>query len=429
MSRHVMKVLVTGSTGLIGSAVSARLEAAGHRVVRVSRRRGGYKDTVSVDFAESVTPQAWLPHLAGLDAVVNCVGVLQDNARDSVSAAHDRGAAALFEACAQAGVRRVIHFSAIGVEREQPSSFSASKLAGDKALMSLDLDWVILRPSVVLGRQVYGASALFRGLAALPALPCMPGTGKLQVVRLDEVVATVQFFLDPRAPSHLAIDIAGPEALPMDEVVTAHRSWMGWKPARKFVLPRWAALLLYKLGDIAGAFGWRPPMRSNAAREITRGAIGDPSRWTHITGIEPQSLQTALAAEPASVQDKWFAGLYFLKPVIFVVLPLFWIATGIISLTVGYELGVRLLEVAGAGWLSGPGVVAGAIADIVIGSAIAWRPTARKGLWGALALSAFYIVAGSILSPHLWAEPLGPFLKIFPIAVLHLVALAILEER
>jgi hypothetical protein len=129
------------------------------------------------------------------------------------------------------------------------------------------------------------------------------------------------------------------------------------------------------------------------------------------------------------VQEKWFAGLYILKPLMFAVLSAFWLATAIISLTIGYELGVELMVVAGAGALAGPAVVAGALADFVIGALIAVRRTARWGLWAALALSGFYIVAGSILRPDLWAEPLGPFLKIFPIVVLHRVALAVLEER
>jgi hypothetical protein len=70
-----------------------------------------------------------------------------------------------------------------------------------------------------------------------------------------------------------------------------------------------------------------------------------------------------------------------------------------------------------------------ALADFVIGSLIAFRRTTFWGIWAAIALSTFYVVAGTLLRPDLWSEPLGPFLKIFPIIVLHFVALAILEER
>jgi hypothetical protein len=83
----------------------------------------------------------------------------------------------------------------------------------------------------------------------------------------------------------------------------------------------------------------------------------------------------------------------------------------------------------GAGFLSGPAVVTGALADVAVGISIAWRPLTRSGLYGALALSLFYAVAGTIFRPDLWIEPLGPLLKIIPIFVLHLVALAILDER
>lgn len=417
-----MRIFVLGASGLIGGAVCARLEGMAHDVLRGSRATG-------VDMARMTAPADWLPQLRDVDAVVNCAGVLQDSPREDTHGVHADGAAALFRACAEAGVRRVIHVSAIGVDRAQPSAFSASKLAGEEALMACDLDWVILRPSVVLGRPVFGASALMRGLAALPVYPSMPGTGLLQVVRLEDVVETVVFFLSPGAGTRVAVDLAGPQALSMDDIVAMFRRWLGWRPARRMVLPEGVAALLYRLGDLAAALGWRPPVRSNAQKEMTRGAVGDPSHWSRLTGITPVALEAALAVEPASVQEKWFAGLYILKPVIFVVLAAFWVATAVISVTVGYEPGVQLLVVAGAGAMSAPAVIAGALADFVIGLSIAFRRTTRWGLWGAIALSGFYIVAGTLLRPDLWAEPLGPFLKIFPIVVLHLVALAVLEER
>lgn len=428
-----MRVLVTGATGLIGTAICARLSAEGHDVVRATRHNPDQgvpdRSLVTIDLTKALKPEDWHHVLHGIDAVVNCAGVLQDSARGRTTEVHATGAAALFQACERADVRRIIHFSAIGVDREQPSAFSSSKLAGDEALMKRDLDWIILRPSVVLGRPVFGASALFRGLAALPFVPSMPGTGRLQVVQLEDVVETVAFFLRADSPSRRTLDLAGPNAFTMQEIIAAYRNWLGWEKARAFVLPRWTTHLLYRMGDAAGALGWRPPMRTNAAREITRGATGDPGQWTAATGIVPQSLEATLSANPAAVQDRWFAGLYFLKPAIFVVLPLFWIMTGVISLTTGWESGIQLLTGTAMERLAAPAVIAGALADMAIGALIALRRTARLGLWGALGLCLFYLIAGSILRPDLWNEPLGPLMKILPIFLLHLVALAVLEER
>lgn len=169
--------------------------------------------------------------------------------------------------------------------------------------MGCDLDWVVLRPSVVLGPTAYGGSALFRGLAALPVLPLMPDSGLLHVVQLEDLVATVLFFLDAEAPLRIALDIAGPDALSLADIVRHYRAWLGHGPAREVPVPRPAAAILYRLGDIAGWLGWRPPLRSTARAELARGAIGDPLPWREATGIVPRSLAAALTARSACRSD------------------------------------------------------------------------------------------------------------------------------
>src|SRR5205085_3912137 len=135
------------------------------------------------------------------------------------SMVHHQGVKNLFEACERLQIRRVIHFSAIGVDRETPTAVSRSKLLGDLSLMERDLDWVILRPSVVIGRPAYGASALMRGLASLPAIPVMPNTGPLQIVLLEDVVRTVEHFLDPGAPTRKIVELVGPHRYSFLDVV------------------------------------------------------------------------------------------------------------------------------------------------------------------------------------------------------------------
>jgi uncharacterized protein YbjT (DUF2867 family) len=384
---------------------------------------------VRLDLRDAVSEAAWLPHLKNVDAVVNCAGVLQDSHRDSTIAVHATGPGALYRACGIAGIRKVIHVSAIGVDREKPTAFSQSKWEGDKVLMASTLDWVILRPSVVLGRGAYGGSALFRGLAALPVIPRVKG-GKLQVVQLDDLVTTVAFFLRPEAPVRVAIEIAGPDRLAFDDVVASYRAWLGWPPASRIQVPDWLWSVVYRLGDLAGWLGWRPPVRSTAGREMARGAIGDPAEWMALTGIVPRSLQAAMNTEPATVQEKWFARLYLLKPFALGIFSLFWIVTAFISLGPGWDAGMSLLREGGlAGQAAAATIIAGALADLLIGLGIAWRRTARAALWSALALSLAYLVIATLLVPRLWIDPLGSLLKVWPVLALNLLLLAILEER
>jgi uncharacterized protein YbjT (DUF2867 family) len=428
-----LRVLVLGGTGLIGSAVSARLRGEGHEVTGLARSAPPtelhHDRFIEADISKLTDEKLWHRHLEGQEAVVNCAGVLQDSLSDSASGVHARGPAALFKACERLGIRRVIHLSAIGVERGALSEFSGTKLAGDEALTALDLDWVILRPSVVLGRAAFGGSALFRGLAGLPVLPVPSDTGPLQVVRLEDLVETIVLFLREEAPSRVALDVAGPERLSFSEVVGAYRRWLGFGKPKLIRLPSWMAALMYRLGDLVGLFGWKTPIRTNARREIVRGAAGDNTAWIGLTGRHPQSLEQALAAEPASVQEKWFARLYLLKALVIGVFALFWISTGLISLGPGWGVGMELMREGGVAKFGPLLITAGATADILIGLGIAFRRTARHALFAALGLSIVYVIVGTLLVPRLWADPLGPMLKIWPVMALNLVAIAILDDR
>jgi hypothetical protein len=119
-----------------------------------------------------------------------------------------------------------------------------------------------------------------------------------------------------------------------------------------------------------------------------------------------------------------------LKPLVFVIFPLFWIATGIVSLGPGRERGVQLVMEGGASEaIALLATLSGGSADIVIGLLIAFRRTARLGLYAAFGISIAYAIIGTILVPWLWLDPLGPMLKIAPVMVFNLVAIAILDDR
>ena len=136
-----MRILVTGAYGLIGSACLSRLHRDGHalvgvgRAVETAKRSFPYVRWIEADVALLADVEAWRPLLDDIDAVVNCVGVLQDGARDDTRRVHVTATCALFDACAQAGIRRVVHVSAIGAEPAGPTPFSRTKAEADALLV------------------------------------------------------------------------------------------------------------------------------------------------------------------------------------------------------------------------------------------------------------------------------------------------------
>jgi hypothetical protein len=213
------------------------------------------------------------------------------------------------------------------------------------------------------------------------------------------------------------------------EVIAAFRTRFGG-PRPLLRLPAWLMSLGALAGDLAAWLGWSPPIRTTALKELRRGVTGDAGGWSAATGIEPASLAAALAAIPASVQESWFARLYLAKPLVIGGLALFWLISGGVALGPGHRAAVAVLTAQSTplGWAAGL-TIATALADVAIGLGIAFRRSCRAALLAGLALAIGYLLAASVIAPQLWADPLGPLVKIGPILVLMLVALAILPER
>ena len=431
-----MRVLVTGAYGLIGSAILARLARDGHAVVGAGRdvaaasRRLSAAQWIAADFNKLTSPAAWLPLLSGIEAVVNCVGVLQGGLRDDAHRVHVDATTALFAACEQS-VRRVIHVSAIGAEATGPTEFSRGKAQADQDLARRDLDWVILRPALVLAPAVYGGSAMLRAVAAFPGVtPLIAADSKIQIVSVEDVAETVARCLKPGAPSKVIWDLAHPQVHMLCDIVVAIRRWLGFAPRPVLRVPHLVARAIGPVADALGLLGWRSPARTTALRQLEAGVVGDPAPWIAATGIVPMSLDDILGSRPASVQDRWFARLYLLKPVAIAGLALFWFATGTIALGPARASATAQMIATGTPPnIASLTVILGAWFDIVLGLLLCVRATARFTLIVMLIATVGYLLAGTLLAPQLWLDPLGPLTKIIPMLLATAFTLAIIDER
>ena len=106
----------------------------------------------------------------------------------------------------------------------------------------------------------------------------------------------------------------------------------------------------------------------------------------------------------------------------------FWLASGVIGIVRHEEAETVLAgRVAPemAQWLVGGGIVA----DLLIAWGLLWRRWVRRAALGSVVVSLGYLAAGTWLTPELWADPLGPFVKVLPAMALALAVAALVEER
>ena len=384
---------------------------------------------IGADMAHMTRAEDWTAHLAGVDVVVNAAGALQDGARDRLDTVHDASVRACIAAAEAADVRRFIQISAPGASATASTKFLRSKGAGDAALAGSALDWTIFRPGLVIGRDAYGGTALLRLLAGFPIVqPLAHAEARVQTVFIDDVVAAVVAAVEGRTPARNVFDLVENESTTLRTLIGELRRRLGFAPARlEIAVPGVVASIVGLLADLAGALGWRSPLRTTAMKVMAEGVLGDPGPWGAAGDAPLRDFRASLRMLTPSAQERAYARMQLLAPVVIVALAAFWIVSGVVG-AVSLEAAAALLPALDAG-LARALVLGGAAADIAIGAGFLWRRTTRAAAVAAILLSLAYLVAGSLMAPALWADPLGPYVKIFPAIVLAFVAAVLPGER
>ncbi|NRG16437.1 complex I NDUFA9 subunit family protein [Rhizobiales bacterium] len=213
-------VTVFGGSGFIGRYVVRSLARRGYRV-RVAVRRP--------DLAEHVQPlgvpgqimpvQANLRYrwsvdraVEGADAVVNCVGILHQAGAQTFDAVQSFGPRAIAEAARAAGIKRVVHISAIGADPEAESGYARSKAAGEKGMFETVPEAIVFRPSVVFGPEDEFFNRFADMARISPVLPLIGGgETKFQPVYVADVAEAVARAVDGDAKEGTVYELGGPD--------------------------------------------------------------------------------------------------------------------------------------------------------------------------------------------------------------------------
>ena len=417
--------LVLGGSGFIGRHVVAALEGAGWRVVRVVRPRGGEPEGVcAVDLAHATGASQWEARLAGVDAVVNCAGLLRERGADRFETLHVKMPQALAEACRARGIRRFVQISALG--HPDDGEFIASKHRGDRVVLDQLPEALVLRPSVICGLSgSYGGTSLLRALAALPGGLVLPGHGqwRMQPMLVEDLAQLVVAGLAGEVRG--VHEVGGPQAMTLHQYLAHWRHWLELPTGGVLHVPEIVVDVAARCGEWLG----RGPLGLAVWRMMKRGNVLAAPLDEAAFGFQVRAIDEALAARPSHVQDRWHARLYLLGPLLSAMLVLLWL----ISAWVGFVTPAAVIERMAAGgptaeWpLVAMARGAGAL-DLIVGLWLAsgWRPRHALLVMGAMVLA--YTFVFGLFQPGQWFDPLGGLAK--NLVVLPAIAIAwVLVDR
>ncbi|EIJ43705.1 nucleoside-diphosphate-sugar epimerase [Beggiatoa alba B18LD] len=427
-----MRVFLTGASGFIGQQLVIALLNARHQVIACTRHPARWQaqypqvQWIACDYTQDHQPDIWLSRLTNVDIVINAVGIIQETAQQSFEALHTRAPIALFQAAEQLGIRRVLQISALGAEAETYTAYQRSKQLADNALWQLDLDPIIVYPSIVVGRGG-GSTSLFSALAALPIIPLIgDGQQRLQPIHITDFTVCILRLIDNWS-GRQRLAFVGCEEVRFSDLLQLLRQWLQLPPALSLALPLALITPLAKLNNHLkiGA------LNRDTLAMLQRGNYADVQPLINATAYTPCPLMQALATQPAVTGDRWQARLWFLRPLLRLSIAFLWIWTGIVSAFLYPTLeSYALLAATGVtGALLAPLALYGsALLDFVLGLATLFAYRLRWVVFVQCGLMLGYTILISYGLSELWLHPFGAISKNLPLLVATLILL-VLEER
>jgi hypothetical protein len=268
-------------------------------------------------------------------------------------------------------------------------------------------------------------------LAGVPYIqPVALPTAPVQTVSVNDVSRAVARAIEGQTPSGTEADLVEADARPLVDIIAATRRWLGFEPARvTLALPKWSVWVISKVADGLGWLGWRSPLRSTAVAALEMGVVGDAIQTRKALGRPAQPLEDTFAEMPAGVEDRLFARVQILTPLLIFALALSWVWRGAAGLG-SIDSMVVALASDGMPIITGR-IVVGTISamSIALGLSVLVRRWAVRALVVMVFVALFYGAALTLLAPYMWGDPFGAGANLLLVIVAALAARVMMDTR
>jgi uncharacterized protein YbjT (DUF2867 family) len=226
-------LLLTGATGVVGSALLRRLVGEGRQVrclVRDPRRLGAQRVRVQIALGDLTDPPSFRNALRGVRTVVHLAASIRDQPQGSIEELNGIATWRMVEAAERAGVERFVFFSTLDASTHHRARFFRAKALAEQAVEEAALESIVFAPSIVYAPGDPWLSLLER-LALLPVMPISGrGRAQYQPIWAEDVADCVMAALRSPSPAsatsgngagaaNTRFELAGPETLSHNDLV------------------------------------------------------------------------------------------------------------------------------------------------------------------------------------------------------------------
>jgi uncharacterized protein YbjT (DUF2867 family) len=291
----ISSVCIIGGSGFVGRSIAEQACARGLRVRVVTRSAPRANPLLVLPTLEVVTAD---PNdgksldrcLEDMDAVVNLVGILHPAGRASFESAHVELPRSLARACRAAGVRQLLHMSALGASPSAPSAYLRSKAAGEEAVREAggDLPFTLFRPSVIFGENDRFLNLFARIARVFPLIPLGSARAKFRPIWVEDVARCFVSAIGEAWALGASFELCGPRTCTLEELVRFVCATIG-HPRRIVALPgaaAWLQALVFE--HLPGRLVTRDNLRSMSVDNVCAGP------FPQVFGFVPSPMEAVV---------------------------------------------------------------------------------------------------------------------------------------
>lgn len=283
------KLVILGGTGFVGSRLVPRLAADGHRIVLLSRNREqnralGVLPHVGVRSADIHDDAALKHHFEGADAVINLVGILNEQGKNTFQRVHVELTQRVIAACAAADIGRLHQMSSLKAGQGL-SQYLKTRGEAEVAVKASALSWTIYQPSVIFGEGDGLVSRFHSLLRIAPVLPLARAGSRMAPTWVGDVAEAIARCVDSdKLGIRQSFELYGPEVLTLGDIVRRIRDMAG---LRRAIVPLPDSLGRLQ-AQVAGLLPGKPFSLDNF-RSLRTDSVGKNDGYAAL-GITPQAF-------------------------------------------------------------------------------------------------------------------------------------------
>ena len=293
-------VTIFGGSGFVGAQVARAMARRGWRVRIAVRkpalayelRMAGDVGQVQLTLCDINNKDQVAAAMAGADAAINLVGILYETGGRKFDALHVAGAFNVAEAAAAAGVKQLVQVSAIGADANADADYARTKGEAEIVVRQLFPNAVIVRPSIVFGKEDQFLNRFGTMAARMPALPLIGGgETRIQPVAVTDVAEAIARCVIQTETAGQTYELGGASVWTMKELMQYILTETG---RDRFLvnLPFPIARMIASIAQIPAAIGLAPALTVDQVKMLeTDNVVSDGAKGLADLGIEPKGLQ------------------------------------------------------------------------------------------------------------------------------------------